>query len=118
MVSLILHTGLPTFANINITVAAETDVGTGPQSLPVPVTTFGGCMLKTCLSIILFEYMYFCLCPVPGAPTTVKSTILDETSIELTWSPPSNPNGILEGYQIVYYGYSEKVTTKVSFFLS
>ena len=50
---------------------------------------------------------------VPGPPTSVKATILDKTSVILSWSPPLISNGLLLGFQVIYYGYKEQETSKV-----
>ena len=30
---------------------------------------------------------------------------LNTISVRLHWNPPENPNGIITGYQMTYYGY-------------
>ena len=53
---------------------------------------------------------------VPEAPSGVKGNTMDKTSVLLTWNPPTNPNGVLLDYQILYHGYElkEQETTRVS----
>ena len=53
---------------------------------------------------------------MPGPPINVKATSVDESeeySINLIWSPPVNPNGVLLEYQIFYFGYKEEETAHV-----
>ncbi len=51
---------------------------------------------------------------VPGPPTSLKAAVFDKTSVILSWSPPSNPNGVVLGFQVLYYGYKEQETSRVS----
>ena len=44
---------------------------------------------------------------VPGKPKDLKTIQVDESTIELSWSPPVDPNGNLIEYRIVYLGYKE-----------
>lgn len=43
---------------------------------------------------------------VPAAPKELVSEILNETAVRLVWSPPDNPNGVILGYQVIYFGYT------------
>ena len=43
---------------------------------------------------------------VPGPPESVRVTPLNETRVELFWSPPSHINGRLLEYQARYFGYN------------
>ena len=36
----------------------------------------------------------------PGSPTNVTCIQILDTSIELSWTAPSNPNGLIKHYQI------------------
>ena len=106
-----LTAGLPKFANLNITVAARTSIGLGPASAPVPVTTFeDGEWANESGSQVASMIMYSA---VPGPPTSVKAAVFDKTSIILTWAPPSNPNGRVLGFQVLYHGYKEQETSRV-----
>ena len=41
----------------------------------------------------------------PGHPTNLTGNVQDETSVQLHWSKPNDPNGVILGYQVFYYGY-------------
>ena len=41
----------------------------------------------------------------PGRPTNLTGNVQDETSVQLHWSEPNDPNGVILGYQVFYYGY-------------
>ena len=45
---------------------------------------------------------------MPGAPDTVIGKALNDKFISLSWKEPQQPNGIILGYQIVYYNYYYK----------
>lgn len=99
-------TGLPKFETINVTVAARTAVGVGPASAPITVRTSGGDIGEfTAInySIVLTLLVYI---SVLGPPTNVKTEIVGD-DIKVTWDPPVDPNRVLQGYQIIYYGYKE-----------
>ena len=46
----------------------------------------------------------------PGRPTNLTGNVQDETSVQLHWSKPNDPNGIILGYQVFYYGYKRNHT--------
>ena len=50
---------------------------------------------------------------VPEPPTAIKGAILNKNSVILSWAPPANTNGMLLGFQIIYYGYKNQDTGKV-----
>ena len=39
---------------------------------------------------------------VPSAPLAVVAEAASSTSVNVTWSPPSMPNGIIRRYQVTY----------------
>jgi len=41
----------------------------------------------------------------PGRPTNLIRSIQDKTSVRLHWNKPNDPNGVILGYQVFYYGY-------------
>lgn len=46
---------------------------------------------------------FCCLSPTaPSAPSSVKFSELTTTSVNVSWEAPQFPNGILEGYRLVY----------------
>ena len=42
---------------------------------------------------------------VPSAPQNVTGELLNTITVRLQWDPPESPNGIITGYQVIYYGY-------------
>ena len=44
-------------------------------------------------------------CTVPSPPKDLKVIKLDVSTILLSWSPPTSPNGILVEYKVIYLGY-------------
>lgn len=41
----------------------------------------------------------------PGSPVNVRVEIKNSTSVQVTWQEPVNTNGIIQGYQVLYFGY-------------
>ena len=46
---------------------------------------------------------------VPTAPQNVTGELLNTITVRLHWDPPERPNGIITGYQVIYYGYRTAV---------
>ena len=46
------------------------------------------------------------LLAAPGRPTNLTGSVQDKTSVWLHWNRPDDPNGIILGYQMFYYGYT------------
>lgn len=44
---------------------------------------------------------------VLGPPTVVQSKISDKTNVNLVWSHPDDPYGILLDYRVIYYGFKQ-----------
>ena len=44
-------------------------------------------------------------CTVPSPPKDLNVIKLDVSTILLSWSPPTSPNGILVEYKVIYLGY-------------
>lgn len=62
----------------------------------------------------LFIFPLFSHCyTVPGAPVSLKATVVDKTSATLSWAAPTEPNGRVLEYQVNYYGYKEQVLTVI-----
>ena len=60
-------------------------------------------------TLILAEYDLFdwliwdlCLLSVPGKPVNVSVGEVNDSSIELSWAEPLNPNGVIKGYRIYF----------------
>jgi len=43
-----------------------------------------------------------CLLTVPGKPVNVSVGEVNDSSIELSWAEPLNPNGVIKGYRIYF----------------
>ncbi|OXB57687.1 hypothetical protein ASZ78_008248 [Callipepla squamata] len=64
-----------------VSVAAFNAAGDGPRSTPVTARTQQA---------------------APSAPGSIRFSELTTTSVNVSWEPPPLPNGILEGYRLVY----------------
>ncbi|NXG08467.1 SDK2 protein, partial [Sakesphorus luctuosus] len=64
-----------------VSVAAFNAAGDGPRSPPVKARTQQA---------------------APSAPGSIRFSELTTTSVNVSWEPPPLPNGILEGYRLVY----------------
>ncbi|XP_078605593.1 usherin-like isoform X2 [Branchiostoma floridae x Branchiostoma japonicum] len=73
--------GLQPATEYVISVAAITSAGEGERSDKVTAQTRAG---------------------VPDAPRDFQAEAVDATSIQVSWEPPANTNGELEGYKILY----------------
>ena len=60
--------------------------------------------------------MYIFPLAAPGRPTDLVANPQNETSVLLRWSKPNDPNGVILGYQVFYYGYKGN-HTKVKKFI-
>jgi len=54
------------------------------------------------------------ICLVPGAPGDITYQILTDTTVQLHWTPPDHPNGIIVSYQIIYHGYRVNQTASAA----
>ena len=52
-------------------------------------------------------FIYFAVGPVPGQPKDLKTIRVDESTVELSWVPPNEANGIIIEYRVVYYGHKQ-----------
>jgi hypothetical protein len=59
------------------------------------------------LIIINARFTFNFITIVPGAPDMVIGKALNDKTISLHWKEPQQPNGIIVGYQILYYSYKE-----------
>ncbi|XP_061232916.1 protein sidekick-2 [Neopsephotus bourkii] len=69
------------FTSYWVSVAAFNAAGDGPRSAPVKGRTQQA---------------------APSAPGSIRFSELTTTSVNVSWEPPLLPNGILEGYRLVY----------------
>jgi hypothetical protein len=76
-------TNLEVYTEYSITVAARTGGGIGPRG-PSP-------------SLLITTHE-----DVPGPPDSISTLVVSATSIQVSWLPPSNPNGVLIEYVIAY----------------
>ncbi len=66
----------------------------------------------------LYGYSIFNISPIHTAPTSPEATssVLNDGSFRITWSPPSPANGVLTQYYIVVYntrtGYRQTFTKR------
>ena len=54
---------------------------------------------------------------VPSAPEVSQQVdeqsaieLLNSTTVGIHWSPPDEPNGVILGYQVIYFGYTPPET--------
>lgn len=45
----------------------------------------------------------------PSAPINAMATAISSTSVNVTWTEPSMPNGIIRGYMITYDRFDEEM---------
>ncbi|KAI1232491.1 Protein sidekick-2 [Lamprotornis superbus] len=64
-----------------VSVAAFNAAGDGPRSPPVKARTQQA---------------------APSAPGSIRFSELTTTSVNVSWEPPALPNGVLEGYRLIY----------------
>ncbi|XP_057894738.1 protein sidekick-2 isoform X1 [Melospiza georgiana] len=69
------------YTSYGVSVAAFNAAGDGPRSEPVRARTQQA---------------------APSAPGSIRFSELTTTSVNVSWEPPPLPNGILEGYRLVY----------------
>ena len=55
--------------------------------------------------LILFHSMNILPLTAPGRPTDLDGKAQNGNSVQLRWSKPNDPNGVILGYQVFYYGY-------------
>lgn len=54
-----------------------------------------------CVWRSLFDLFVLCV-PAPSAPSFIHFSELTTTSVNVSWGEPAFPNGIIEGYRLVY----------------
>lgn len=72
---------LPVWSRHKFKVTGYTSAGDGPWSQPALVRTFED---------------------VPGVPRRLRVTVQSSTSVLVTWRPPLEQNGLIQGYQVFY----------------
>ena len=58
----------------------------------------------------MFRLLYLPSLPVPGQVHSISGFTLSSTSVELSWTPPPDPNGNITGYHIEYLPVTENGT--------
>jgi hypothetical protein len=90
------------------TIAAHTEVGYGPSSTAISITTSEeGMATNNTATSILFIHSLLSWAVVPSAPQqlTISTVYGDPTLLSLSWIPPSTPNGEVTNYTV----YCEEV---------
>ena len=47
-------------------------------------------------------FNHCCLFLAPSAPTSVEVIVVSSSQLNITWQPPSAPNGVIIGYNITW----------------
>ena len=94
-------TGLTPFTNYSVQVAAVNDRGTGPYSTPLIVETLqdGGLRLFVYVTIISLIHLLHVCYTVPG-PVFSLSVISEGVLLNILWSHPTEPNGVITTYEV------------------
>ena len=67
------------------------------------------------LVTVLTQSLYEILCIIaPNPPENVGATVVNSTTVEVTWDPPSITNGILRYYTVVYGSSDDMEMMKVN----
>ena len=92
--------GLTPFTSYTFQVAGVNDVGTGPPINIITITTDeeGLFLNQETLTPLIFTH---CTNVVPG-PVSDLTALPESTSIDLTWSAPQEPNGVIISYEVNY----------------
>ena len=106
---------LSPFTNYNCTVHAVTMTIVGSMSDPITVRTAeAGEVLvnKVVYNILIHTYMT----TAPSPPVINAVTAIDSTSVQVEWSIPSSPNGMLTVYTITYsIEGGDSITVKIPY---
>jgi len=62
-----------------------------------------------CYSYMKYTHIFV----VPGPPENFNVQVLNHTTVQLSWQPPTTPNGIILFYTIAYNG--TRLTLAVSY---
>ena len=99
--------GLTPYTNYTFQVAGVNDVDTGPYTDIITITTDEDGWSVSSNSIV---YIYSSPCTVPG-PVSNLTALPTLTSIDLTWSAPQDPNGVIISYEVTYRVTGSNLTT-------
>ena len=103
--------GLQVYENISVTIAARTAVGWGPYSDLHFFTTLEDCESHAWL--LFLHCLMHHPSTVPSSPVDLKEELLDDDSVRLSWAVPISPNGVINGYQIIYSGHESSQVPSV-----
>ena len=59
--------------------------------------------ILSCVDNVALRLKLLHLSPVPGAPGPLTFIVLSLTSLNVTWLPPAQPNGVILHYEVSYY---------------
>ena len=90
-------TDLSPFTYYNCSVFAVTDFG-GPQSPSLTVRTAEAGMECG----LIYNTYFITSSTVSSAPVITSVTAIDSFSVQVIWSAPTDPNGVISGYTITY----------------
>ena len=95
---------------VSFRIAASTAIGQGPFSEEILFQTSPECKGKIWSKrLYQLNLALFVVPTVPSPPQYLQSILTRDTVVQLSWLPPSSPNGNLIGYQVIYtaHGQSE-----------
>ena len=55
----------------------------------------------------MHSYIYHILYTAPGIVEIVDVVSISDTTSLVTWDPPIQPNGIINGYEVIYSVYED-----------
>ena len=56
--------------------------------------------------------MFAFTCLAPGPVLNLGVSVLDRYTIRVTFDPPDQPNGVIEGYSVTYSGTAQVCSNK------
>ena len=62
------------------------------------------------MCLLIHVCLHVIFSPVPGQVHSISGFTLSSTSVELSWTPPLDPNGNITGYHIEYLPVTENGT--------
>ena len=54
------------------------------------------------MAVLFINVTFIAFFSVPTAPISVTARDASSTSVDVTWSPPTSPNGLISQYQVAY----------------
>ena len=104
-------TELSPYQLVRVTITATNGGGTSdPSNEVIGRSSEAGNVLMLILAKYI-QYIHACICLLPPiAPGLVENFGVvgtSNTTAIIFWTPPSQPNGVITGYQIIYYLYGD-----------